>query len=73
MLALNARGSEILAKAKGCASIRIDTSLSRLRSAGGTAERFAGLEERAAQVYGLAQGEISSAEQDYRARIGLEA
>ncbi|MBQ8928611.1 MAG: nucleotidyltransferase family protein [Oscillospiraceae bacterium] len=73
VLALNARGSEILAKAKGRAGIRIDTSLSRLRAAGGDAERFARLEERAAQVYGLAQGEISSAEQDYRARIGLEA
>ncbi|MBQ7013813.1 MAG: nucleotidyltransferase family protein [Oscillospiraceae bacterium] len=73
VLALNDRGREILAAAKKKSSIDISTSLARLSEGSAAAERFVRLEERAANVYGLAQGDITSAEQEFRTKISLEA
>ncbi len=72
VLAFNERGREILGRAKNKSSIEIGTSLSKLAETGKTAANFVRLEENASNVYGLAQGMISSAQQDYRAKIVME-
>ncbi len=72
VLAFSDRGRELMGIAKGKSRIPISTSLARLRQEGGTAEAFVKMEERASHVYGLAQRRISSAEEDFRARIVME-
>lgn len=72
VLAFNERGREILGAAKNRSRIEIGTSLSKLAETGKSAANFVRLEESASNVYGLAQSEISSAEQDYRAKIVME-
>jgi predicted nucleotidyltransferase len=72
VLAFNERGRELLGLAKQKSSIPVGTSLAKLGGTSRLAESFMALEERASQVYGLAQGEIFSAEQDFRAKIVME-
>lgn len=72
VLAFSDRGRELMGIAKGKSRIPISTSLARLRQEGGAAEAFVKMEERASHVYGLAQRRISSAEEDFRARIVME-
>ncbi len=72
VLAFNERGREILALAKTKSRIEIGTSLSKLSETSRSAANFVRLEENASNIYGLALGEISSAEQDFRAKIVME-
>lgn len=72
VLAFNDRGRELLGMIQERCTLPVNTSLSRLRDEGGMAEAFVRLEERASHVYGLAQGTVSSAEEDLRARIVME-
>ena len=72
VLAFSDRGRELMGIAKGKSRIPISTSLAKLRQEGGSAEAFVKMEERASHVYGLAQRRISSAEEDFRARIVME-
>ncbi|MDE5565148.1 MAG: nucleotidyltransferase family protein [Oscillospiraceae bacterium] len=73
VLAFNERGRELMGIAQKKSHIPIHTSLAKLRDTGRTAEVFVEQEERASHVYGLAQRTISSAEEDFRARIILES
>ena len=72
ILAFNERGREILAKAKDTASIPYATSIAKLSQLSPEAERFAELEIRASDVYGLALETVTSAQKDYRARIMID-
>ncbi len=72
VLAFNERGRDILGAAKKTSSIEISTSLARLSEGSAAAQRFVQLEEQAANVYGLALGDITSAEQEFRAKIAME-
>lgn len=72
ILALNERGREILAAAKGKSKIPFDTSLARLSRLNGTARRFAELEAQASDIYGLAKAKIDHAQQDYRAKVKID-
>lgn len=72
ILAINERGREILAQAKSMASIPYGTSLAKLGQLSPVAERFAELEVRASDVYGLALEKITSAQKDYRAKIMID-
>jgi len=72
ILAFNERGREILACAKDKASIPYAASIARLSQISDTAERFAELEIRASDVYGLAMDTVSSAQKDYRAKIMID-
>lgn len=72
VLAFNERGRDILGAAKKHSTIEVSTSLARLAEGGAAAQRFVQLEEQAANVYGLAQGDITSAEQEFRAKISME-
>lgn len=69
ILAMNRRGTEILGLARG--RLPLGTSLVKLRKAGGRAERTALLEERAADIYGLARTCIGSAAEELRAKIAV--
>lgn len=71
ILSLNERGCEILSKAKGKSSIPFSTSLSKLAETSVDAWRFAQLEAKASDIYGLAMNSIHSSEMDYRAKIGV--
>ena len=71
VLALNERGCEILAAAKGKSTIPFATSLAKLGEISPQARRYVELEARAADVYGLATRCITSSEQEYRAKITL--
>lgn len=73
VLALNERGCEILAAAKGKSTIPFATSLAKLSELSPQAKRYTQLEARAADVYGLATRCITSSEQEYRAKITLSA
>lgn len=72
ILAFNDRGREILARAKDNAAIPYASSIAKLSQLGDTAKRFAELEIRASDVYGLAMETVSSAQKDYRAKIMLD-
>lgn len=72
ILAFNERGKEILAKAKNSTKIPFSTSIAKLSQLNETAERFAELEIRASDVYGLAMETITSAQKDYRAKIMID-
>ncbi len=72
ILAFNDRGAEILAKAKRYALMSYAPSLSKLSEANDVCRRFAQLEEKASDVYGLALDSISSAQEDIRAKIMLD-
>lgn len=72
ILAFNERGREILARAKDKAKIPFASSIAKLSQLSDTAERFAELEIRASDIYGLALDTITSAEKDYRAKIMID-
>lgn len=72
ILAFNERGKEILAKAKNHTRIPYASSIARLSQISETAERFAELEIRASDVYGLALETVTSAQKDYRAKIMID-
>lgn len=72
ILALNDRGREILAAAKGKASIPYGSSLAKLSQVNRVTRRFAELEGRASDIFGLALGKVTSAADDYRARIMID-
>ena len=72
ILAFNERGREILARAKDKAKIPFASSIAKLSQLNDTAERFAELEIRASDIYGLALETITSAEKDYRAKIMID-
>lgn len=72
ILAFNERGKEILAKAKNSTRIPFSTSIAKLSQINETAQRFAELEIKASDVYGLAMEKITSAEKDYRAKIMID-
>lgn len=72
ILAFNERGKEILAQAKSSAAIPYASSISKLSQISDTAERFAELEIRASDIYGLALETVTSAQKDYRAKIMID-
>ena len=72
ILAFNERGREILARAKGSAVIPFGSSIAKLSQLGDIAERFAELEIRASDIYGLALDTVTSAQKDYRAKIMID-
>ncbi len=69
VLAFNDRGRELMGIAGKKSSIPIHTSLAKLRDENPACKAFVKMEERASSVYGLAQREITSSEEDFRARI----
>ena len=72
ILALNERGREVLAAAKGIAEIPFGTSLAKLAEKNRKAGRFAFLEGRASDIYGLCLDNITSAQNDFRAKIIID-
>lgn len=72
ILAINERGREILAAAKGKARLPFATSISKLSQQNSIARRFAELEIRASDIYGLALETVNSAQKDYRAKIMID-
>lgn len=72
ILAFNERGREILARAKESAKIPFGSSIAKLSQLGDAAERFAELEIRASDIYGLALETVTSAQKDYRAKIMID-
>ncbi len=72
ILAINERGKEILALAKGKAAMPYATSIAKLSQRNSTARRFAELEKKASDIYGLALDTINSAQKDYRAKIMID-
>ncbi len=72
ILAFNERGAEILSAAKSSAKIPYSSSLAKLSQINEKAERFAELEVRASDVYGLALETVNSAQKDYRAKIMID-
>ncbi len=69
ILAMNGRGREILARAKGRSKVPYAGSLARLGQQGGTAARFAELEGRAGDIFGLALADISQCRSDFREKM----
>lgn len=72
ILAFNEKGTEILAKARKSAVIPFGSSIAKLSHTNEVAERFAELEIKASDVYGLALETINSAQKDYRAKIMID-
>lgn len=72
ILAFNERGTEILSRAKSFTKIPFSTSIAKLSQISESAERFADLEIRASDVYGLAMETVTSAQKDYRAKIMID-
>lgn len=72
ILAFNERGREILSAAKGSTRIPFASSIAKLSQLSETAERFAELEIRASDIYGLALETVTSAQKDYRAKIMID-
>lgn len=71
ILACNRNGTELLKLARSTSHIPVGTSLARLRKTSPAAERFAELETYTADLYGLAQETICSAEQEFRKKIQI--
>lgn len=65
ILAFNQKGSELLKILKKTSKIPLGTSLTKLSAQSPDAKRFAQIENRAAQIYGLAHKKITSAEQEF--------
>ena len=72
ILAFNERGREILAAAKGRAAIPFGSSPAKLSQTNRVTRRFAELEGRASDIYGLALDTVTSADDDYRAKIAID-
>ena len=72
IIALNGRGREILAEAKGKSLIPFDTSLAKLSSNDGISGRFAELEATASDIYGLAFENVIPTQREFTAKIILQ-
>ncbi len=72
ILALNERGREILAKAKGRASMPYATSIASLSRVNRVTKRFAELEGRASDIYGLSLDTVTSSADDMKAKIMID-
>lgn len=72
ILASNKRGMEILSRAKKSATLPYNTSLAKLAEKSNISRRFAELEARASDIYGLTLGNIQSAQKDYRAKFVID-
>lgn len=72
ILAFNEKGTEILAQAKSLAKIPYASSIAKLSQLNDTARRFAELEIRASDLYGLSLETVASAQKDYRAKIMID-
>lgn len=73
ILAMNARGCEILERAKKTARLPLDTSLLRLKNTSPEAKIFAELEASATDIYALAFQKIRSCGLEYTAKIQKQA
>ena len=62
----------VLARAKDTARIPFASSIAKLSQLSDIAERFAELEIRASDIYGLALETVTSAQKDYRAKIMID-
>lgn len=71
ILAVNDRGTDILAEAKGKASIPFATSLSKLGELDENCKRYSQLEAFSTDIYSLATTGIQPTGTDYRAKIGI--
>ncbi len=71
ILAINEKGTDILAAAKGKSKIPVATSLAKLSEVSEACKRFAELEAYSTDIYNLSTGDIKPAKMDYRAKIGL--
>lgn len=69
VLAFNDRGCELMSLAQKRSRIPIHSSLAKLREIDPACRAFVAMEERVSNVYGLAQREITSSTEDFRARI----
>lgn len=69
VLAFNDRGCELMGLAQKRSRIPIHSSLAKLREINPACRAFVAMEERVSNVYGLAQREITSSTEDFRARI----
>ena len=72
ILAFNEKGREILSQAKGKTTIPYAASIAKLSRISETAGRFAEVEMRASDVYGLSLETVTSAQKDYRAKIMID-
>lgn len=72
ILAFNDRGREILSVAKGKAVIPFGSSLAKLSQKNRVSRRFAELEGKASDIYGLALDTVTSAADDFRAKIAID-
>ena len=72
ILAINERGQEILAAAKGKACLPYATSIATLSQLNSVSNHFAELEIRASDIYGLSLETVTSAQKDYRAKIMID-
>lgn len=72
ILAFNERGREILAAAKGRTDIPYGSSIAKLSQLSEIAGRFAEIEIKASDVYGLSLETVTSAQKDYRAKIMID-
>ena len=70
ILAFNRKGTEILSQIRK-SSIPCGTSLAHFRGISAETDRFLQIATRTADVYGLAQENISGAEADFRRKISL--
>lgn len=71
ILAINDRGTDILAETKGKSTIPLATSLSKLGEINDICKRYSELEAFSTDIYGLATTKIQPTETDYRAKIGI--
>ena len=71
VLAFNQKSTELLKLIKEKSAVPVGTSLAKLRNTSPQAERFAQLQMYSAGLYGLAQNQIHSAEQEFRVKISL--
>ncbi len=69
VLAFNDNGRDLMGMIKRRSTTPMSTSMATLRKMSGLAQRFVELEESAANVFGLAQGTISSSEEEFRRHI----
>jgi predicted nucleotidyltransferase len=72
ILAINERGQEVLAAAKGKAKLPYATSIAKLAQLNTVSNRFAELEIKASDIYGLSLETVNSAQKDYRAKIMID-
>ena len=72
ILASNERGLDILSELKNKSRLPYNTSLAKLEKINPETERFAQLEARASDIYGLGLYKIQSAQKDYRSKFSID-